>query len=232
MTSVAWTSWTEFGEEFYEVPGTPTFFLDGGSQHVGGSSASGAEKLFEETVRSIVDKRLEVKPGARIDLKAAMAGDRIDVTAKVGRIRNGGAAGKSAKAGESDRKLRLQVALVEEIVHYTGENGVRFHPMVVRSLASPGKDGLGFPLPLGKRSKILYTFDLAKTAAEAKAHLDDMEGGSSKRFGKFQFIERKSDISREHLRVVAFVQDEKTKDMLQAGSVAIKAPSAAVAKGR
>jgi tetratricopeptide (TPR) repeat protein len=190
-------------KEFYDVPGTPTYFVDGGSQKVGGGGAANAEKLYKDTVEPAVDKRLDVKPAAKIALKASMAGDRVDVTADV------------KNAAKPDQKLRLHIALVEEIVHYTGENGVRFHPMVVRSLASTEKNMLGFALTGGKRANVTYTFDVAKAVSEAKTHLDEMEGGSSTRFGKFQFIERKSDINRSNLRIVAWVQDEKTKDVLQ-----------------
>jgi hypothetical protein len=91
--------------------------------------------------------------------------------------------------------------------------------MVVRAMARGEKDALGFPLTPGKKSKIAHTFDIAKAVADAKAHLDDMEGGSSQRFGKFQFVERKSDINRGSLRIVAWVQDEKTKDVLQVDSL-------------
>jgi len=206
-------------KEFYGVPGTPTWFIDGGSQHVGGGAATGAEKLFKDTLQSVVDKRLDVKPAADITLKAAMIGDKVEVGAKVAK------AGKAAKAGKPDQKLRLQVALVEEMVHYTGENGVRFHPMVVRSLASTEKNTLGFPVAPGKGAKVAYTFDITKAVADARAHLDEMEGGSSQRFGKFQFIERENDINPANLRVVAFVQDEKTKEILQAASIDLKTPA-------
>jgi hypothetical protein len=201
-------------KEFYEVPGTPTYFIDGGNQHVGGGAAAGAQKLFKDTVQSVVDKRLDVKPAAEITLKATMAGDKVDVDARVG------------KAGKPDQKLRLQVVLVEEMVRYTGENGVRFHPMVVRSLAGTGTDTLGFPVASGKGAKVAYTFDIAKAIAAAKSHLDEMEGGSNKRFGKFQFVERKNGIDTANLRVVAFVQDETTKEILQAASVGLRAPAA------
>jgi len=206
-------------KESYGVPGTPTWFIDGGNQHVGGGAAAGAEKLFKDTLQSVVDKRLDVKPAADITLKATMIGDKVEVDAKVAK------AGKAAKAGKPDQKLRLQVALVEEMVHYTGENGVRFHPMVVRSIASTEKNTLGFPVAPGKGAKVAYTFDITKAVADAKAHLDEMEGGSSQRFGKFQFIERENEINPAHLRVVAFVQDEKTKEILQAASVDLKTPA-------
>jgi hypothetical protein len=206
-------------KEFYGVPGTPTWFIDGGNQHVGGGAAAGAEKLFKDTVQSVVDKRLDVKPAADITLKATMIGDKVEVGARVTK------AGKAAKAGKPDQKLRLQVALVEEMVHYTGENGVRFHPMVVRSLASTEKNTLGFPVAPGKGAKVAYTFDITKAVADARAHLDEMEGGSSQRFGKFQFIERENDINPANLRVVAFVQNEKTKEILQAATVDLKTPA-------
>jgi hypothetical protein len=197
-------------KEFYDVPGTPTSFIDGGSQHVGVGAASNAQKLFADTVQPVVDKRLEVKPGAKVTLTAVMNGDEVEVTARVG------------KAGKPGQTLRLQVALVEEMVHYTGENGVRFHPMVVRGIASTDKNVLGFPLAPGKGTKTAYTFDVAKAAADASSHLDEMEDGSSQRFGKFQFVERKSHINRDNLRVVAWVQDEKTKEVLQAAAVDLK----------
>jgi hypothetical protein len=206
-------------KEFYGVPGTPTWFIDGGNQHVGGGAAAGAEKLFKDTVQSVVDKRLDVKSAADITLKATMIGDKVEVGAKVTK------AGKAAKAGKPDQKLRLQIALVEEMVHYTGENGVRFHPMVVRSLASTETNTLGFPVASGKGAKVAYTFDIAKAVADARAHLDEMEGGSSQRFGKFQFIERENDINPANLRVVAFVQNEKTKEILQAATVDLKTPA-------
>ena len=129
---------TQTRKEFYDVPGTPTYFIDGGSQHVGGGGAANAEKLYKDTVEPVVDKRLDVKAAAKIALKAAMTGDRIDVTADV------------KNSAKPDQKLRLHIALVEEIVRYTGENGVRFHPMAVRSMASTEKNVLGFAMTGGK----------------------------------------------------------------------------------
>ena len=214
---------TQTRKEFYDVPGTPTYFIDGGSQKVGGGGAAQAERLFKDSVASVIDKRLESKPGARVKLQASMKGGSVNVAVEVG---------KTAKTGKPDQQLRLQIALVEELVRYTGENGVRFHPMVVRSLASTEKDKLGFAVTPGKASKVTHTFDVAKAVADAKAHLDAMEGGASERFGKFQFIERKNDIDMAQLRVVAFVQDEKTKEILQAAIVDLPAPAkTAAAKG-
>jgi len=207
---------TQTRRGFYEVNSTPTYVIDGSTQRGGGGGAAQAERLFRDAIESVIDKRLEGKPGARIKLRAGMKGGNVDVTAEVG---------KTAKTGKPDQKLRLQVALVEELVRYTGENGVRFHPMVVRSLASTEKDQFGFAVTPGQTSRVTHTFDVAKVVADAKAHLDSMESGASERFGKFQFIERKNAIDTANLRVVAFVQDEKTKEILQAAVVDLPAPT-------
>ena len=206
---------TQTRKDFYDVPGTPTYVIDGGSQKVGGGGAAQAQTLYKDTVESVIDKRLDVKPAAQVNLKATNKGGTIDVAVEVG---------KTVKSGKPDQKLRLQVVLVEELVHYTGENGVRFHPMVVRSVASTEKDKLGFPVVPGQTSKVTHTFDVAKIVADAKAQLDELEGGSNQRFGKFQFIERKNAIDVKQLRVVAFVQDEQTKEILQAAVVDLPAP--------
>jgi len=207
---------TQTRRTFYDANSTPTYIIDGSNQKVGGGGAAQAEKLFKDSIESVIDKRLEGKPGARIKLQAGMKGGNVDVAVEVG---------KTAKTGKPDQKLRLQVALVEETVHYTGENGLRFHPMVVRSLASAEKDKLGFAVTPGRTSKVTHTFDVARVVAEAKSHLDSMEGGASERFGKFQFIERRSAIDMSQLRVVAFVQDETTKEILQAAVVDLPAPA-------
>ena len=207
---------TQARKNFYDVNGTPTYVIDGGNQKAGGGGAAQAEKLFKDSIESAIDKRLEGKPGARIRLQASVKGGNVDVAVEVG---------KTVKNGKPDQKLRLQVALVEEIVRYTGENGVRFHPMVVRNLASTEKDKPGFAVTPGKTSKVTHTFDVAGVVADARAHLDSMEGGASERFGKFQFIERKNAIDMSQLRVVAFVQDEQTREILQAAVVDLPAPS-------
>jgi hypothetical protein len=110
------------------------------------------------------------------------------------------------------------VVLAEEKIRYSGENGVRFHPMVVRNVATSAKDTQGFAVPAGKSFKAEYTFDVQKTIEEAKAHLDDFEVNNT-RFGKFQFAVKKHDIDGSKLYVVAFVQNEETKEILQTAIV-------------
>jgi len=112
------------------------------------------------------------------------------------------------------KHLKLQLVLVEERVRYSGENGVRFHPMVVRSLAGKG-DVQGFALTAGRNLKVEHLFDIDKVTSEARDHLDDFEKTST-RFPNHKFLEKKHDVDAVKLSVVAFVQDEDSKAILQA----------------
>jgi tetratricopeptide (TPR) repeat protein len=193
---------TDTRSKFYGIQGVPAFYVDGVSDDQGGGSAAMAAGIYKERIEPVVDKRLLAKAGAKVTLQAAMTGSAVSVKVQVG------------KPAVAAKRLRLQIALVEERVRYAGENGIRVHPMVVRSLA--GKDAQGFAIEPGKAMAIAHTFDIAKVVAEAKAHLDDFEARRSAGGSKFAFSEKKHDIDTSRLVVVAFVQDEETKQILQA----------------
>lgn len=109
---------------------------------------------------------------------------------------------------------------------YSGENGVRFHPMVVRQLARSADDAIGFPVK-GNAFDVEYAFDIDRAIADAKAHLDDFEIHST-RFGPFEFSEKKHAINASRLSVVAFVQEDESKKILQAAVVKVPAAGKAV----
>jgi len=211
-------------QAFYAVRGVPSYYIDGESGS-GGGAADQAKSIFDRRIEPVVQKRLPVASAARIDLRATVKGPAVTVRASVADVRS-----------KSD-KLRLQVALVEEHVRYSGENGVRFHSMVVRSLAGftppppapPAKEGAegeaapkpaatpqvvptGFALRPGRGGTFEHTFDLASIATAAKVHLEDFE----KNRKGYTFREKKHEMDTSQLAVVAFVQDEATKEILQA----------------
>jgi hypothetical protein len=186
-------------QEFYGVRSSPSYFFDGDSDG-GGGSAENAKSIFDSKVDPVIEKHLAVPPEAQISLKATSAGSTVKVKASVSKVTN-----------TSDR-LRLQIALAEDVVSYSGENGERFHPMVVRSMALDAKSAQGFALKPGKGGTFEYTFDVAKAVAEAKARLENFE--TVERKGEYTFREKKHEITGE-LVVVAFVQDEATKNILQ-----------------
>jgi thiol-disulfide isomerase/thioredoxin len=199
--------------KFYAVNAVPSFAIDG-DKKVGGGAAENAPRILAEQVQPAVDKKLTARADVKLGLQASMTGSTVRVKADVSKVK------------ATAKHVRLHVVLAEEQVRYSGENGVRFHPMVVRSMASKDKDGLGFPVDPARGLKLdQVMFDVDKVVAEAKAHLDDFEV-NNERFGKFQFMEKKHEIDPKRLVVVAFVQDEDSKAILQAVSFKL-APSGA-----
>ena len=192
-------------QEFYGVRSSPSYFFDGDADG-GGGSAENAKSIFDSKIDPAIEKHLAAPPEARIGLQARSTGSTVKVKATVSKV-----------TSKSD-KLRLQIALAEDMVTYSGENGERFHPVVVRSMALDAKAAQGFALKPTKGGTFEYTFDVAKAVADAKAHLEDYETNTRK--GEYAFRQKKHEITGGFV-VVAFVQDEATKKILQ--SVYLKA---------
>lgn len=212
-------------QQFYSVRSSPSYFVDGEASG-GGGAADAAKMLFESRVDPMIGKHIDEAPEAAIELTAQGAKGTVKVKTAVSKV-----------AGTSE-KLRLQIALVEGHVRYSGENGIRFHDMVVRAMASPAvaprkpENGeaatgaavtplpeLGFALKPGQGGTFEYTFDLAKAAADALTHLQEYETITRK--GEYSFRQKKHEIDASKLSVVAFVQDEATKKILQATYVKV-----------
>jgi hypothetical protein len=116
----------------------------------------------------------------------------------------------------------LRFVLVEDELRYSGENLVRIHPMVVRSLSHP------LALNPATTTTIEYTFNLEKITAALRAYLDDYEVNGD--YGPITFKEKKYQIDSKNLSVVAFVQDEISKRVLQAAYFKVKVKPTATAR--
>ncbi|MCI0488430.1 MAG: hypothetical protein L0229_17715 [Blastocatellia bacterium] len=193
---------TEARSKFYGVRGVPSYVLDGKLASGGGPRSN--TQGFYDRVNPDVEKRLEEAAEAELSLGISLEGRIVRVKAGVDKIKS------------ESPDLKLQIALVEEHLTYNGENGIRYHPMVVRSLG--GENAGGFAIENSKATSVEHTFDLAKISEELKAHLDDYE---TRR--KITFGQKKHEIDAGGLSVVAFVQDTKTKQILQAAFVKVKA---------
>lgn len=191
---------------YYAVPATPTPVIDG----VRLPSSGGPREMtrsFYDRVNPKVEKELEASAGAELKLTAALEGDQVKTRVMVDKI-NG-----------ASPDLKLQLALTEDELRYTGENGIRFHPMVVRSLA--GKDSLGFPVSASGPTNIDWTFDLKVMSDQLKKYLDGYEQ-QGHHGDPFTFSEKKFQIDPNNLSLVAFVQDMKTKTVLQTVYLKVK----------
>ena len=178
----------------YAVTGVPTFLIDGKRTTGGGSRemAKGVYDRFGEDIR----KGLEAPAEANITAGASAKGATVSVNARVHGVNS------------ESKDLKVKIALVEKHLRFNGENGIRYHPMVVRAIKSFDLAGESYQ----------HTFDVDATAKAIKEHLDDYES-KGHRGETFKFAEKMHAIDRDHLAVVIFVHDEKTKHVLQAGYI-------------
>jgi tetratricopeptide (TPR) repeat protein len=203
--------------QFYGVNGVPTLHIDGAivagpdGGTFGGGGRDRMPEVFEKYTGQI-ETELESASEAVLAVRAAMAGDKVTVTADVTKL----------PAGAGD--LRLHLVLAERELLFGGENGIRSHAMVVRGVA--GAKGLG--LPLAGTGSTTHTFDLAAIRADITANLAaeiaNRKAGSSG--GSFAAEDHAmTRIDPAHLIVVAFVQTP-AKKVLQAARADVVAPAA------
>ncbi len=180
--------------KFQKGRGVPTYVIDGAMTTGGGPRDNTPE--YEGKIRAAIEQSLIVPAAAKLIVDVTSNGGNVHVKSAVDGLQNASA------------DLKLQVLLVEKVIRYSGENGIRFHPMVVRSMAS---------FPVNGSRKVDHSFDLAKVAAELKAHIDAFEVKDARHNtdGKFRFAEKRLDVNANQLAVVVFVQDEKSKEILQ-----------------
>jgi tetratricopeptide (TPR) repeat protein len=200
--------------KYYAVPGTPTPVIDGIKLSGGGGSRDMTKGFFER-VNPKIESQLESPAQAQITLTGSFEGDLVKANVTVDEV----------KTPFAD--LKVQIALTEEEIRYTGENGIRFHPMVVRSLG--GKDANGFAITGSGPTKVEWTFDVKAMSSELKKYLDSYEQ-QGHRGDTFNFSEKKFQIDPNKLSLVAFVQNMKTKEILQ--TVYIKLSPAATASAQ
>jgi hypothetical protein len=193
---------------FYTVNGVPSYAVDGKMPSAGGGGRDNTKYVYDR-VNPTVEKRLELAAEADLKLQATLDGNVINTKAMLNTF-TGNAA-----------DLKLHIVLAEERLRYSGENGVRFHPMVVRSMA--GENAAGFAVK-ADGTNAEWQFDVTAITAAIQKYISEYE---TNRGEAFKFKAQMHNIDANALTVVAFVQDEKTKNILQAASIKLKRDVAA-----
>lgn len=207
-------------KEYYKVPGVPTIHVDGGGEpasagrgyvKVGGGDRDGAASVFTDYVKAI-DTELEIAPRATLAVRASLDGERVKVTAGISNV-----------APEA-KEVKLHVILAEHELRFSGENGIRFHPMVVRGVAGDDKPGLPVTLESGKAT-VLHTFDLAAIREQIGRSLADelVKRREQTKAAAVQPTYRAeghayTDIDSSALAVIVFLQDAD-QNVLQAARI-------------
>jgi hypothetical protein len=176
----------------------PTMLFNGQPAARGGGTMSDAGEKYEEYL-GVIEPLLEAASKGQIKLSATRAGDKVEIKAEVSNL---------AQTGDD---VRLRLALVEEEVSYKGTNGVPRHHQVVRAMPG-GDEGT---VMKDKTAKKTVTVDLAKLKKDLTAYLDDYAK-------KRPFPHKDRPLELKKLRVIAFVQNDKSGEVLQAAQVEVK----------
>ncbi len=146
--------------------------------------------------RSWVEDRSKVEPLAELGLEVGRQGEKIQIKARVSKLKRTG------------DQVRLRLVLVEESVHYDGGNGVRMSPNVVRAFPG-GVDG--------------FALKAMSVEQETNVHLGVILKNLDRYIDRFaderEFPDNDRPIEFGPLKVVAFVQDDASKEILQATQV-------------
>ena len=192
---------------YYGVTGVPTFEIDGAmvagptGGNLGGGGRDRTQAVYD-AYTSRIEKALETAAKADVKVSATGAGDAITVTADVSNL-------------PADAKdLRLHLVLAEKHLSFGGENGIRFHPVVVRAVAGPDAAGL----PVAAAGTFKHTFNLAAIREDIPKNLaaDIERRRATNATASFNADGRAMiDIDTSQLVVVAYVQ-APDKSVLQA----------------
>jgi hypothetical protein len=176
---------------YYDLDGIPAVFVDGKVvPELGGAARFGRDRF--DKLCAAVEKALGGEAGARLRLKVGRDGDRVSVQAQVEGLKSPG------------EKVRLRLALVEEEVRYIGFNRRRLHYHVVRDMPGGAE---GFELRR-KAATVLVGVSLADVRKRLEEHL-------RARAKEQPFATDERPLGLKRLKVIAFVQDDATRRVLQ-----------------
>jgi RNA polymerase sigma factor (sigma-70 family) len=191
--------WAYYGKSFSgEARGVPTTLFNGKPEAGGGGAMGKAEEKYKQ-YRQVIDPLLETNSGAKLSASAVKQDNKINIKVEVTDLKNPGG------------DVRLRLLLVEETIRYVGGNRVRFHHNVVRSMIG-GVDGFALN---DKDSKHTAAVDLDVLRKSLNGYLDDYNSN----WRPFPNADRPLDFA--NLRLIALVQDDATREILQAALVEI-----------
>jgi hypothetical protein len=187
---------TYYGEV---IGGTPTILFNGAPDAPGGGTKEQAVDKYGDYV-DVIDPLLEEPAKLKLTASARQKGNKIDINAEVT---------ADAKPGD---KVRLRLVLVEDKVEYTGSNKIAEHHHVVRQFPG-GTEGVVVRETSAKAAATVDLDELKKSLKDAWLKTVEKE----------KLVIKDQPLELKKLKVVAFVQNDTTKEILQAVQVDVKA---------
>jgi hypothetical protein len=202
MTTAASVARKDYYKDY--VLGVPTFIADGGLVRLGGGPRDNAGPTYG-AYAPYIDNLLTTPAEAVLAVKTTENKGKITVTTTIGNV----------AAAFKGKNLKLHVVLAEEELTFSGENGMRFHPLVVRAMAGGEKPGLDVTFDAAGRASIDASFDITAMVdditknldAEIKRRRSTEAAGSTPAVYKAEG-KAMTAIDVKKLVVVAFLQDE------------------------
>jgi hypothetical protein len=185
-----------YGSQFR---GTPLSLFNGKEEAGGGGKYEDTHIKYAQ-YKKVVDSILESPPRAKLQMTVRRDGEKIAVNAKVSDVLR------------PTDKMRLRIALAEEVVRYQGSNGIRYHHHVVRSFLG-GPDG--FPVKATGASEHQAAAAVDEVRVALNAYLDKFQ---QEREGTFPI----RPLAFNKLMVVAFVQDDTNQEVMQVVQAEVK----------
>jgi tetratricopeptide (TPR) repeat protein len=183
---------------YYRVSGTPTAIIDGIDQYPMGGAPRQAIRNFN-LYTSRIEPRLSFRPMVKFSSVALKkAGDTITATGEV----------ELTSSSFKLEKTKLRLALVEKVVHYTGANGIHFHHLVVRKMLGPA-EGVALQQIPG-RSRFSESVKLSELQNSLRSYRENIEKTRG-----FRWPQKLDDVDSKQLALVAFVQNDDTKEVMQ-----------------
>jgi len=186
---------TKIRQDYYGVNSAPTVVIDGDKKMIGGGNRGMAEGKFKE-YKTEIDARVIDAPVVSLKARASRASDTVNVEYEID---------KPAPGAE------YRIVLVQAEEKYKGSNGLQFHKLVVRDLATVD--------PAAAKKQAI--FDLAKSEQATAEYLTEFEKTYT-RIQNFKFAERHHKIDRQGLKVVFFAQEKESKKVLNAVVIDVK----------
>jgi hypothetical protein len=197
LTSEA--SWERGLALFGERLSAPTVLVNGKIVGRGGGDVAAAGKKYLELCDAI-NEQLEKPATVKLALSVAKDEKGLKATAKVTDLE---------KPGE---KVALRFAVVEDRVRYPGGNGVRFHHHVVRGMPG-GLKGFALTKKEHEQAVTVNTDDLRK---ELTKYLVEFTKEA-------EFPRSERPLALKNLKLIAFVQDDATGEVLNAVQIDLEA---------
>ncbi|HMF14492.1 MAG TPA: hypothetical protein VKE94_19385 [Gemmataceae bacterium] len=184
--------------EYYDLGGTPTYYLNGKTGPAAGGPKQGGQQAYGRLEAKIAED-LKSETKTKLKLTAQRKGDAIDIGASVSGLETTG------------DKVRLRFVLVEDVVRYQGRNGQRLHHHVVRAFPG-GVEGAKLDKAESKHAVALNLAELSKSLG------DYLTASNEKR----PFLDDERPLNLKNLKVVAFIQNDDGKQVLQAAQVDVE----------